>query len=69
MHFLYAPLFAQKKNYSCKKWVLLHPSQVCPWQEAQIRLLRHLTRTRDGALNFMLKIVEFLQATPSAQLS
>jgi hypothetical protein len=44
-------------------------SQVCPWEETQIRLLRDLTRTRDGALNFVLKIVEFLQATPSTQLS
>jgi hypothetical protein len=46
-----------------------HPSWVCPWEEAQIRLLRHLTQSQDGALNFVLKIVEFLYATSFVQLS
>jgi hypothetical protein len=35
-------------------------SQVCRREEAQIQLLTHLTQSRDGALNFVLKIVEFL---------
>jgi hypothetical protein len=42
---------------------------VCPREEIQIRLIRHLTWSRDGALNFMLEIVEFLYGTPSVQLS
>jgi hypothetical protein len=40
--------------------LLCLPSWVCPCEEAQIRLLRYLTQSRDGALNFELKIVEFL---------
>jgi hypothetical protein len=36
------------------------PSRVCPWEDAQIQLLWHLTQSPDGRLNFMLKIVEFL---------
>jgi hypothetical protein len=35
-------------------------SQVCRREEAQIQLLRHLTHSLDCALNFILKIVEFL---------
>jgi hypothetical protein len=31
-----------------------------PREDDQIQLLRHLTRSRDGALNFVLKIVEFI---------
>jgi hypothetical protein len=45
------------------------PSRVCPWEEAQIRLRRHLTQSQDGALNLVLKIVEFILATASVQLS
>jgi hypothetical protein len=37
-----------------------NPSRVCLREEAQIRLLRHLTQNWDVALNFVLKIVEFL---------
>jgi hypothetical protein len=36
------------------------PSRVFPRVEAQIRLLRHLTQSRDGASNFNQKNVEFL---------
>jgi hypothetical protein len=35
-------------------------SLVCRREEAQFQLLRHLTQSRDGVLNFVLKIVEFL---------
>jgi hypothetical protein len=37
--------------------MLCLPSRVCPWEEAQIQLLRHLTQSWDGGLNFMQKIV------------
>jgi hypothetical protein len=40
--------------------LLCLPSQVFPRVEAQIRLLRHLTQSRDGASNFNQKNVEFL---------
>jgi hypothetical protein len=49
--------------------LLCFPSRVFRRVEAQIRLLRHLTRSRDGASNFNQKNVEFLEATPSARLS
>jgi hypothetical protein len=39
--------------------LLCLPRRVCPREEAQVRLLRHLTQTRDGALNFMLKLWNF----------
>jgi hypothetical protein len=37
--------------------MLCLPSRVCPWEEAQVQLLRHLTQSRDGGLNFVQKIV------------
>jgi hypothetical protein len=40
--------------------LLCLPTRVCPWEEAQIRLLRHRIESRDCALNFERKIVEFL---------
>jgi hypothetical protein len=49
--------------------MLCLPSQVCPWEEAQIQLPMHLTQSQDGGLNFAQKIVEFPKATPSIQLS
>jgi hypothetical protein len=49
--------------------LLCLPSRVFPRVEAQIRLLRHLTQSRDGASNFNQKNVEFLKATPSVRLS
>jgi hypothetical protein len=39
--------------------LLCPPSRVYPQEEAQIWLLRHLTQSRDGALNFMLKLSNF----------
>jgi hypothetical protein len=54
-------------------WCFFHcdllwlPSRVCPWEEAQNRLLSHLTESRDGAFNFELKIVKFLYVTPTVQ--
>jgi hypothetical protein len=40
-------------------WSAVLPRRVCPREEAQVRLLRHLTQTRDGALNVMLKLWNF----------
>jgi hypothetical protein len=68
--------FAYELWYFLKNWVDSNfvsnqtpPSQVYPWEEAQIRLLRHITWSQDGTLNFILKIMEFLYATSSVQLS
>jgi hypothetical protein len=33
--------------------MLCLPSRVYPWEEAQVQLLRHLTQSRDGGLNFV----------------
>jgi hypothetical protein len=38
------------------------PRQVCPRADAQNQLLRHLTQSRVGALNFMLKLWNFYKA-------
>jgi hypothetical protein len=49
--------------------LLCLPSRISPREEGQIPILRHLTQSWDGALNFELKLVEFQLATPSVQLS
>jgi hypothetical protein len=36
--------------------LLCLPSRCCPREEAQIWLLRHFTQSRDGALDFVLKL-------------